>query len=421
MENRSNLSVAVIGAGVAGIVSAYLLRRKHAVTLYEKNDYLGGHTHTVEIPDGPDRGMPVDTGFIVFNDRTYPHFIRFLDELGVPRDKSVMSFSYYDRHSRFVYSSTHPFADRWNMVKPAFWLFLREIARFNRETKRRLDAGTLRDISLSEYLAERRFRRDFIERFIIPMGAAIWSTPDRLMLEFPAETFARFFDNHGLLTVSRHPQWYYVSGGSRSYVRAFEKIFTGEVFLDAPVREVRRDEQGVRLRRDDGTEATYDAVIIAAHGDEALSLLADPSPDEEALLGPWRYSDNRVILHRDTSLLPPNTRARASWNYLREAKPTEISPLSMTYDMNSLQQLPSETPYLVTLNPARPVDPDAVIAEFLYTHPIYSKAALEAQPLFATVNGERNTYFCGSYYRYGFHEDAVVSAVSVGERFGIAL
>lgn len=419
MKDSSGLTIAVAGAGVAGIVAAWLLGRRHRVTLFEKNDYVGGHTRTLTVDDNG-RKLPVDTGFIVFNDRTYPRFIRFIEELGVERQKSPMAFSYTDTRSGFCYSSKNPFADPANRLRPRFWLFLAEIVRFNSLTRRLLRSGGLQGLSLSQYLARRRFSQAFRERYILPMGAAIWSTPDRAMEAFPAETFARFFENHGLLTLTRHPQWYTIKGGSHEYVRAFLRRFSGTVCTGGEVRKIIRDPDKVRLYTDAGGYS-FDAVVIAAHADEALAMLADPTDEEARLLSKWRYTKNRVLLHRDDGCLPALPAARASWNYVREADPGQEPALTMTYYMNQLQQLPTDTPYCVTLNPRRPVAPEHLIADLAYSHPHFTAEAVGTQAGLPALNGRGRTWFCGSYFRYGFHEDAVRSAAEVGEQFGIFL
>ena len=314
----------------------------------------------------------------------------------------------------------YPFADPKNRFRPAFWRFLYEIVRFNRLTRRLLEKGRLQGLTLGSYLARYRFSAAFTERYIIPMGAAIWSTADRDMLQFPADTFARFFENHGLLSLGRQPQWYSIKGGSREYVRAFLKMFSGEVFINRPVRKIARENGRVRLWTDGG-EAVFDRVVIAAHADEALGMLADPTETETRLLSAWGYTNNRVVLHRDVACLPPLTKAHASWNYTREPGMTDQPVLSMTYYMNLLQQLSSPHHYCVTLNPGRVIEAAHILADLVFAHPLFSTGAVHTQAELPMLNGARNTWFCGSYFRYGFHEDAVMSAVAVGRDFGINL
>jgi predicted NAD/FAD-binding protein len=424
MQNSSRLKIAVVGAGVAGIVASYLLQRKHDVTLFEKNDYIGGHTHTIVIEDGPDAGTPVDTGFIVFNEKTYTNFIRFLSQLGVDKQKSSMTFSYYNQKSGLLYGSENAntfFAQRKNVFCLSFWRMFFGILAFNRITPRLLEEGRLSGFTMGEYLKSHRFSRYFTEQYLLPISAAVWSTPDMNMFDFPMETFARFFANHGLFSIERHPQWYTVSGGSHSYVKAFLKAFQGRVFPNHAVESIRRKSSGVVIKTTDGTEEAFDRVVIAAHADEALSVLADPSSQERQLLSVWRYWKNRTILHTDTTFLPPNKLVWSSWNYVRSHDVQSGSPVSLTYYMNRLQSLKTQRHYCVTLNTQRKVSAEHVIRKILYTHPGYSFEAFATQDRLQELNGENNTFFCGSYLGYGFHEDAVKSGIEVAKKFGIDL
>ncbi len=423
MENNNRLKIAVVGAGVAGIVSAYLMQKKHDVTLYEKNSYIGGHTNTVVIPDGPDRGLSVDTGFIVLNDRTYPLFNQFLSRLQVSVSQTDMSFSYADLTRGLHYASmdlNSTFAQRKNLLNPSFWWFLRGILTFNRVTRERLHQGALSGVTLGQHLEREGISGRVARDFVLPMAGAIWSAPDGKIADFPAETFARFYENHGLLSVSGQPQWHFVTGGSQTYVRAFLKDFRGKVMTDCAISGIRRKPSTVALARAGGEEE-FDAVIIAAHADEALRMLADPSPEETRLLSAWTYTQNETLLHRDDTFLPSIPRARASWNYRRESTAVDDAPVCLTYDMTRLQRLPTDSRYCVTLNPARPVAREKLIDRFLYDHPVYNFASLSTQKGLAALNGRNRTYFCGSYFGYGFHEDAVRSAVDVGKLMGIDL
>jgi predicted NAD/FAD-binding protein len=424
VDGTERLKIAVVGGGVAGIVSAYLMQRRHDVTLYEKNGYIGGHTNTVVIPEGPDRGTPVDTGFIVLNDRTYPLFNRFLSQLAVLTSETDMSFSYTDRKTGLQYASMDfdgIFAQRENLIKPSFWSLLRGIIKFNAVTRRRLHEGTLDGLTLGQHLEKEGIAKKVARDFVLPMAGAIWSAPDGKIADFPAETFARFYENHGLLSLTEHPQWYFVSEGSQSYVRAFLKDFKGEVVVNCPIEGIRREASQVAVGRHGVGEVFYDRVIIAAHADETLKLLRDPSPDERRLLSAWTYSQNNTVLHRDISCLPQNQRAWASWNYIREAGADADAPVTLTYDMTRLQRLNTKERYCVTLNPAQPIPESFVIRQIAYAHPVYNFASISSQKELGRLNGVRNTYFCGSYFGYGFHEDAVHSAVDVGRIFGIDL
>lgn len=421
---KNDLSIAVVGGGVAGITASFLLQEKHKVTLFEKNDYVGGHTHTVTLDSGPDQGLRIDTGFIVMNDKTYPSFSQLLSRLKVKIEKTDMSFSYYCKETGLQYGTSSLdsiMAQRKNILNPAYWKFLLEIMRFFRTARRALVQGSLGRVTLEEFIREQKFSHRFRDEFLLPMSAAIWSASDREMGQFPMESFARFYENHGLLSVSDHPQWYFVKGGSRSYVEAFLNQFPGDVYAGAPVQSIRRRDKGITLTLSDGTRKDFDAVVIAAHADEALGLLEDPSPDEERLLSPWRYSNNRVILHTDTSLLPTNIRARASWNTIREPGHRSTLPVTVTYDMTRLQNLDTNITYCVTLNPVRPIPQKHIIASMLFTHPVFDFSAMDTQSGLPGLNGQRNTWFCGSYFAYGFHEDAVHSSVQLGRDFGVDL
>lgn len=419
------MKAAVIGSGVAGVVSAWELSKAGwDVTLYEKEGRVGGHTHTIVVEDGPDAGTPVDTGFIVCNDKTYPNFHRFLAELGVPWRWSDMSFGYHDENTGLQYAGTTLdglFAQRENLVSPGFWRLLGRIALFNAPALADLESGALSGLTLGEYLGKRGFGKDFTDHYILPIGAAIWSTGLAGMLEFPAETFVRFFKNHGLLTFTDRARWQTVVGGSHSYLAAFRARFGGRIVLSAGVEALRRLPSGVVEVRARGVEAaTFDRAVVATHADEALALLADPSPAERELLGAWSYSRNRTVLHNDASLLPGNRRAWASWNYRRIMGEDGAGPASLTYDMNRLQGLRASRPWLVTLNPRREPARGSVVRELDYAHPVYTFRSLATQGRLPSLNGVRSTWFCGSYFGYGFHEDAVRSALAVARDFAPA-
>jgi predicted NAD/FAD-binding protein len=417
-------SVAVIGGGVAGIVAAHeLAKAGHEVTLFEKNAYVGGHTSTVVLDAGPDAGTPVDTGFIVCNDRTYPNFHRFLAELGVGWRWSDMSFGYHDANSGLQYAGTTlsgMFAQRANLFSPSFLSFLVDVIRFGGRAEADLERGGLEGLTLGAYLSGAGCSRALRECYVAPIGAAVWSAGLGEMMEFPAETFVRFFKNHGLLSLTNRARWQTVVGGSHAYVKAFLERFPGTVVKNASIESVRRGPEGVEVRSAGRAPAIFDRAVIAAHADEALKILADPSRDEQRLLGAWTYSRNRTLLHTDESFLPPNPRARASWNYRREKGEPETAGVSVTYDMNRLQGLETKRRYLVTLNPRTEPKADSLVREFLYMHPTYSFASIRSQPELACLNGVRSTWFCGSYFGYGFHEDAVASAFAAVRQFAAA-
>lgn len=421
---EKQLNIGIIGGGVAGITAAHILSRSHAVTLLEKNDYVGGHTNTISLPEGPDEGIGIDTGFIVCNDRNYPLFHRLLDQLGVKLRPSHMSFGYYDEISGLQYSGPEingVFAQRANLLNFRFLGMLLDMDRFHQSARRDLHKGILLTMTMGQYLVKGDFGKAFIRDYVIPMGSAIWSTSPAEMMEFPAASFVRFFDNHGFLTFTDRPQWQTVAGGSRAYVQAFLSLFKGEVRTQTGVRRVTRKPDGVILETKQGEILEFDRVVLACHADEALGILGDPSPEETSALFPWRYQANRAILHTDESVMPPLKRAWASWNYTRERELSPVPLVSVTYDMNRIQGLKTSRRYFVSLNRQRPIGPGKVIKEISYTHPVYSREAVETQPKLPALNGVRNTYFCGSYFGYGFHEDAVKSGVEVARCFDLDL
>ncbi|OQA24324.1 MAG: 2-enoate reductase FldZ [Verrucomicrobia bacterium ADurb.Bin345] len=417
------LRIAVVGTGIAGLSAAHILNRGHDVTLFEKNDYAGGHTHTIVLPDGPDRDTPVDTGFIVMNHRNYPLLTRLFEQLGVTLRDSDMSFGYHDERSGLQYCGTDlntMFAQRLNLLRPSFLRMIRQILRFYGRALGDFEAGRLAGLTLGDYLRAGGYGEMFVDHHILPMGSAIWSTPCAEMLRFPAASFVQFFRNHGLLSVSERPQWRTVAGGSHSYVKKIVAMLRNPVRLNAAVRSVRRQNGRVHVAWAGGEEV-FDRVVIAAHADEALAMLADPTDEERRLLGPWRYTDNKTVLHSDARVMPPNRRAWASWNSTREEAGDASQPLSLTYDMNRLQGLVTQERYFVTLNRIGPIAQDRVIAPLHYTHPAYTFESMNTQPQLPKLNGANGTYFCGSYFRYGFHEDGIRSGVEVARAFGMDL
>jgi uncharacterized protein len=411
-NDRDKGTIAVVGGGVAGIVAAHLLQKTHQVTLFEQGEYLGGHTHTITIPEGPDAGTPVDTGFIVFNEATYPHFIGFLAELGVESRLTEMSFGFHCLETGFVYAGNTlngVFAQRTNLLKPQFYRFLLEIGRFCRQGK--VDIGSSKDLgSLEEYVRRHQFLPFMVDNYLKPMAAAIWSTPTAEVTAFPARAFLLFFKNHGLLDLWNRPAWRTVAGGSNSYVKAFTASFTGTVHLNTKIWRIFRTENGVQVHFADRLHETFDQVVLATHADQTLRLLGDPTPEETRLLGPWQYEENNTVLHTDLSVLPPMRRAWSCWNFRREGSGATTQPAYVTYAMNLLQGLTTSKQYLVTLNRPSAYDEKQVIARMVYHHPTYTNASMATQVSLAILNGVRNTWFCGSYFGYGFHEDAVRSS-----------
>ncbi len=417
-------SIAIVGSGVAGLTAAYLLNKKHDVTIFEKNDYPGGHTHTIVLQKGPDIGTPVDTGFIVMNHRNYPVLTKLFKELNTGLRDSSMSFGYYCENSGLQYSSrglNGLFAQRSNIFNSSFRSMIKDILRFYRLSREDLRDNTVGERTLGEYLKGNYFSETFIKHHIIPMGAAIWSTPDEGMMNFPAESFLRFLNNHGLLTLFGQPQWKTVIGGSHQYVHTIRKSLKNDVFINTPVVQIDRKPSGVTIKTVGGKSHTFDFVVIATHADEALSLLKNPSKDEKRLLAPWFYQKNHTILHTDPSVMPTLKNAKASWNFIREKTSNNKSILSLTYDMNVLQGLKTVNTYYVTLNTGKKIKKESIIAEMEYFHPTYSFESMKTQGELPSLNGVNKTYFCGSYFGYGFHEDAARSAVKVAEMFGVNL
>lgn len=415
------MKIAIIGSGIAGLTSAYLLQREHEITVFEAQDWIGGHTHTVPVRlDG--REYAVDTGFIVFNDWTYPNFIQLLQQLGVGFKPTEMSFAVSDPDTGVEYNGhdlNSLFAQRSNLLSPRFWGMIRDILRFNKEALSDLEQGRIAaDTTLGQYLSQNGYGQRFIEHYIVPMGAAIWSMSLADMLGFPLQFFVRFFKNHGLLSVSNRPQWYVIEGGSSAYVAPLTRGFAERIRLNCPVSRVERDELGVTLQSPAGRER-FDAVIFACHSDQALQLLAEPSASEAEILGALRYADNDVVLHTDTRVLPKRRMAWASWNY-RLGGPTR-QPAAVTYNMNILQGIESEHTFCVSLNQTDAIDPDKILARFSYAHPQYSLAASAAQLRGEELQGRQHSYFCGAYWANGFHEDGVVSALRVARHFGVSL
>lgn len=415
------MKIAIIGSGIAGLTSAYLLQREHEITVFEAQDWIGGHTHTVPVRlDG--REYAVDTGFIVFNDWTYPNFIQLLQQLGVGFKPTEMSFAVSDPDTGVEYNGhdlNSLFAQRSNLLSPRFWGMIRDILRFNKEALSDLEQGRIAaDTTLGQYLSQNGYGQRFIEHYIVPMGAAIWSMSLADMLGFPLQFFVRFFKNHGLLSVSNRPQWYVIEGGSSAYVAPLTRGFAERIRLNCPVSRVERDELGVTVQSPAGRER-FDAVIFACHSDQALQLLAEPSASEAEILGALRYADNDVVLHTDTRVLPKRRLAWASWNY-RLGGPTR-QPAAVTYNMNILQGIESEHTFCVSLNQTDAIDPDKILARFSYAHPQYSLAASAAQLRGEELQGRQHSYFCGAYWANGFHEDGVVSALRVARHFGVSL
>ncbi|WP_346836618.1 FAD-dependent oxidoreductase [Microbulbifer sp. SAOS-129_SWC] len=415
------MRIAIVGSGISGLTAAYLLNRRHDITLFEAADRLGGHTATVDVEEHG-RVLAIDTGFIVFNDWTYPNFIRLMDQLGVDSQATDMGFSVCDESSAFEYAGNNLnslFARRRSLVSAGHWRMLRDIVRFNRESVRDWRGGALAGgLSLGDYLQQRGYSPEFCQRYLVPMGSAIWSASTAQMRDFSAEFFVRFFYNHGLLNVFNRPQWRVIRGGSREYIAPLVKSFADRIRLSTPVQQVRRNRDGVAVTTARGEEQ-FDALVFACHSDQALACLGDASAEERRLLGAIPYARNSVVLHTDTGLLPRRRRSWASWNY--RLQPGADQPPVLTYNMNILQRLQSEQTYCVTVNAPEAIDPRKVIASFEYAHPQFSVAGTEAQAKWQSINGVNRTWFCGAYWANGFHEDGVNSALRVAAALGITL
>lgn len=415
------MKIAIIGSGISGLTSAHLLNRSHEITLFEASDWIGGHTHTVDVTlDG--RNYAVDTGFIVFNDWTYPNFIRLLGLLGVRFKPTTMSFSVTDPDTGLEYNGNNfnsLFAQRRNLLSPGFWGMLRDIVRFNKEALRDLEEQRISaDTTLDQYLKAGKYGERFILHYIVPMGSAIWSMSMADMLAFPLQAFVRFFKNHGLLSVTHRPQWQVIEGGSSAYVAPLIAPMADRIRVNCAVTRVERDADGVVIHSAAGVER-FDKVVFACHSDQALKLLSAPSAAEQSILGAMPYADNEVVLHTDTRLLPECELAQAAWNY-RLGGPGHTSA-AVTYDMNLLQGIDSPTRFCVSLNQSAGISPFKVLAKYTYAHPQFSLSAVAAQARWEELNGANHTWYCGAYWGNGFHEDGVVSALRVAGALGETL
>ena len=412
-------NIAVIGAGISGLAAAHLLSRRHRVHLFEQEHRLGGHTNTVIVAT-PEGDVALDTGFLVHNDRTYPNLVRLFGELGVATRDSDMSFAVSCRRSGLEYSSRGAngfFAQRRNLFRPSHLFLLREIVRFNREAPALLLAADAERQTLGEFLESRRFGDAFTHRYLFPMASAIWSASLDAIRSFPALTLIRFFDNHGLLSLDSQPTWKVVAGGSHTYSPRLTAPLRGGIHQGTAIDAVRRSEDGVTVTFHDRPSMVFDEVVFACHGDQVLSLLADPSDRERDVFAGFTTTTNVAWLHTDASVLPVQARARASWNYLLGAG-AGAAP-TVTYDLNRLQGLATPESYCVTLNPDGHIDQRRVLQKFAYRHPLYTRAAVAAQRRWNEVSGVHGTHYCGAYWGYGFHEDGLNSAIRVASALGV--
>ncbi|RUO22305.1 FAD-dependent oxidoreductase [Aliidiomarina iranensis] len=422
------MKIAVIGSGIAGMTAANLLSEQHDVWVFEKNNYIGGHTATVDV-EVAGEAFAIDTGFIVFNDRTYPNFRALLRKHGVAWQDTQMSFSVQNPTTGLEYNGHNlrtMFAQKRNYLRPSFYKMLFDIVKFNKAAKNALTERSeteLANLTLAEFVEELNLGNEFSTNYLYPMCAAIWSASLKEASAFPLSFFLRFFLNHGLLDVANRPQWHVIKGGSRSYIPALTKPFADKITLNADVVSVRRDENGVDIGFADGDTQRFDEVIMACHSDQALALLSDPSAEEQSILGGIPYQKNDVVLHTDIKQLPKRRAAWASWNYLLpKLDITGIQkPATVTYNMNILQGLTDATEtFCVTLNNTAAIDPNKILRQFTYDHPVYSVDSFKQRARRLEICGKNRTHFCGAYWYSGFHEDGVRSAVDVAERFGVA-
>jgi predicted NAD/FAD-binding protein len=411
----SQLKVAIIGSGISGLTVASQLHPKCDIQVFEAGDYIGGHTHTLDV-EHEGKTYPVNTGFIVYNDRVYTEFNKLLAPFKLAREATMMSFSVSDPVSGLEYNGRNLsslFAQRSNLLSPRFYRMIFDILRFNKQSQKDLADGAIDEaLSLGQYLEIGKYSKNFIDHYIVPMGAAIWSSGQAAMLEFPALLFIRFFKNHGLLGIKDRPQWYVLSGGSRSYVEPLTRAFADRIHTNSPVASVDRYPHKVSLHFKDGSQKDFDEVVFACHSDQALKLLKKPSAVEQSILGDIDYAENEVVLHTDESLLPKRKLAWAAWNY--HLGNEQDNRVSLTYNMNILQNF-DDAPitFCVTLNRSDKIDPSKVIARYHYAHPVFNSAAIVAQSRFHELVGANRSHYCGAYWFNGFHEDGVRSGLRV--------
>lgn len=409
------MKIGIIGAGISGLGAAYLLSPEHDVTIFERNHYAGGHSRTIDVPteSGP---MAVDTGFIVFNDWNYPNLLGLFARLGVPYQKSDMSFGVCIESGWLEYSSYGLFSQRRNIWRPAYWRMLADIVRFNKQALAYIEKDV--DITLRDCLDRLGMGRWFRDYYILAMGASIWSCPIETIMEFPARTFLMFFKNHGLLNIRKRPQWYTVTGGSREYVARLTAALGGKVRLNCAAVRVRGGNGGAVVTDAQGAQHTFDRVIFACHADEALTMIESPRVVHSDILGAFGYQTNKIVVHGDVSFMPRNRKCWASWVYLSERKKDKKPVVALSYWMNNLQGLDMRYPVIVTLNPEREPQIDMVYDQHEFAHPVFDRAAVRAQGRIAEIQGIDSLWFCGAYQRYGFHEDGLLSAVNVARSMG---
>ena len=414
------MRIAIVGSGISGLVAAYLLHRKHEVTLFEANDYIGGHTHTLDVRWQGERHA-IDTGFIVCNDRTYPNFLKLLDHLRVPIQPTSMSFSVRSDRTGVEYNGTslnRLFAQRRNLFRPSFYRMLWDITRFNRESLALLEAPD-EAVTVGEYVDEHDYSPEFVGQYLVPMGAAIWSCPPGVFRQFPMRFIVEFYHHHGLLSLRNRPQWYVIQGGSWCYVDQITAPFSEKIRLNCPVSSVTRYPEFVELTTENGAPERFDEVIFACHSDQALDILQDASRIEQQVLSEFPYQENTAVLHTDPAVLPRAKKCWASWNY--HLPQDETAAATVTYNMNILESLKSRHVFNVTLNETEAIDPARIVQTMTYHHPIYTTMRAAAQARHGELIRQNRTSFCGAYWGNGFHEDGVNSALAVCRAFGQTL
>ena len=410
------MKIGIIGAGISGLGAAYLLAPDHDITVFEKNDYIGGHSRTIVVQPN-EKATPVDTGFIVFNDWNYPNLFGLFNALEVPYIKSDMSFGVSIKKGWLEYSSNGLFAQTRNIFRPAYWKMLADIIRFNRLAPAYIEKDS--SVSLGQCLDDLNMGEWFRQYYLLAMGAAIWSCPLETIMKFPAKIFLRFFKNHGLLNIVKRPQWYTVEGGSREYVKRLKASLNGQIHKSCAAKRVFIEaDDKVTVMTEDGRKEVFDQVVFACHADETLALIDDPTQHEAEVLGNFKYQDNEIVVHTDESFMPVKRKCWASWIYLSETEKDTNPVVSLSYWMNNLQSLEVKEQVLVTLNPGRQPEQSKILDSHTFSHPIFDKGAIDAQQRIDLIQGKRGLWFCGAYQRYGFHEDGLLSAVNVAKAMG---
>lgn len=418
------MKIAVVGSGISGLTAAYLLSKKHEVYVFESGDYIGGHTHTVPVEVNSGKYM-IDTGFIVFNDWTYPNFIKLMNQIGVSSQQSLMSFSVKAESSGLEYNGTDLnglFAQRKNLINPSFYRMIFDILRFNKEATAFVGNPLADELTLGDFLIQNKYSAEFKNHYIVPMGAAIWSASSKQMEDFPLGYFIRFFKNHGMISVNERPVWRVIQGGSCSYVKPLVKSFEERIYLNCPVQRVKRLEKGVRLNvldKGQKNEFDFDEVVFASHSNQTLQMIDSPQEIEKNILSSFTYQPNDTVLHTDASVLPRSQRAWAAWNYWIPQQ--EKTKVAVTYDMNVLQGISAPETFCVSLNMTEQIDSQKILGRFVYEHPVYTKSAVNAQNEWQNLSGKDRLHFCGAYWGFGFHEDGVKSGLCVGSSFGVEL